>query len=78
MLALSGNAWVLGLSTVILGIFTPGIVPLALGGYGYSYLFSHSHNNYTLIFACGAVALALAFLADIVASRIRTAPATGR
>ncbi|TCG00555.1 hypothetical protein BZM26_11935 [Paraburkholderia strydomiana] len=108
MLALSGNAWVLGLSTVILGVFTPGIVPLALGrihelvphdhteqraswsrattafalfqalgGYGYSYLFSHSHNNYALIFACGAVALALAFIADIVASRVRTAPATG-
>ncbi|MFM0195592.1 YbfB/YjiJ family MFS transporter [Paraburkholderia strydomiana] len=108
MLALSGNAWVLALSTVILGVFTPGIVPLALGrihelvphdhteqraswsrattafalfqalgGYGYSYLFSHSHNNYALIFACGAVALALAFIADIVASRVRTAPATG-
>jgi len=108
MLALSGNAWVLGLSTVILGVFTPGIVPLALGrihelvphdhteqraswsrattafalfqalgGYGYSYLFSHSHNNYALIFACGAVALALAFIADIVASRVRTAPASG-
>ncbi|MFM0215233.1 MULTISPECIES: YbfB/YjiJ family MFS transporter [Paraburkholderia] len=108
MLALSGNAWVLGLSTVILGVFTPGIVPLALGrihelvlhdhteqraswsrattafalfqalgGYGYSYLFSHSHNNYALIFACGAVALALAFIADIVASRVSTAPATG-
>ncbi|MBT2793969.1 YbfB/YjiJ family MFS transporter [Paraburkholderia strydomiana] len=108
MLALSGNAWVLALSTVILGVFTPGIVPLALGrihelvphdhteqraswsrattafalfqalgGYGYSYLFSHSHNNYALIFACGAVALALAFIADIVASRVRTAPASG-
>jgi predicted MFS family arabinose efflux permease len=104
-LALSGNAWVLGLSTVILGIFTPGIVPLALGrihelvphdhteqraswsrattafalfqalgGYGYSYLFSHSHNNYALIFAFGAVALAIAFIADIIVSRIRSVP----
>jgi len=100
LLALSGNAWVLALSTVILGIFTPGVVPLALGrihelvphdhteqraswsrattafalfqalaGYGYSYLFSHSHNNYALIFACGAVALAGAFVADLIASR---------
>ncbi|CAD6542441.1 hypothetical protein LMG28727_04004 [Paraburkholderia kirstenboschensis] len=107
MLALSGNAWVLGLATVILGIFTPGIVPLALGrihelvphdhteqraswsrattafalfqalgGYGYSYLFSHSHNNYALIFAFGAVALAIAFIADIIASRIRSVPTT--
>ncbi|CAB3733097.1 YbfB/YjiJ family MFS transporter [Paraburkholderia rhynchosiae] len=104
MLALSGNAWVVALSTVILGIFTPGIVPLALGrihelvphdhteqraawsrattafalfqavaGYGYSYLFSHSHNNYALIFICGAAALAAAFVADLVVSRIGTA-----
>lgn len=101
LLALSGNPWVLALSTVILGIFTPGVVPLALGrihelvphdhteqraswsrattafalfqalgGYGYSYLFSHSHNNYALIFACGAVALAAAFIADLIASRV--------
>ncbi|MBW9107182.1 YbfB/YjiJ family MFS transporter [Paraburkholderia phenoliruptrix] len=101
LLALSGNAWVLALSTVILGIFTPGVVPLALGrihelvphdhteqraswsrattafalfqalgGYGYSYLFSHSHNNYALIFACGAVALAGAFISDLIASRV--------
>ncbi len=107
MLALSGNAWVLALSTVILGVFTPGIVPLALGrihelvphdhteqraswsrattafalfqalgGYGYSYLFSHSHNNYALIFAFGAVALAIAFFADIIVSRIRSEPTT--
>ncbi|WP_027800970.1 YbfB/YjiJ family MFS transporter [Paraburkholderia dilworthii] len=104
MLALSGNAWVLAVSTVILGIFTPGIVPLALGrihelvphdhgeqraswsrattafalfqalgGYGYSFLFSHSHNNYALIFACGAVALAIAFIADLVVTRIGNA-----
>lgn len=103
MLAASGNPWVLAVSTVILGIFTPGVVPLALGrihelvphdhteqraswsrattafalfqalaGYGYSYLFSHSHNDYALIFACGAVALALAFLADLIASRAAT------
>ncbi|MBW0449581.1 YbfB/YjiJ family MFS transporter [bacterium M00.F.Ca.ET.228.01.1.1] len=104
LLALSGNAWVLALSTVILGIFTPGVVPLALGrihelvphdhteqraswsrattafalfqalgGYGYSYLFSHSHNNYALIFACGAVALAGAFISDLIASRVTRA-----
>ncbi|MDQ0626780.1 MULTISPECIES: YbfB/YjiJ family MFS transporter [Paraburkholderia] len=104
MIALSGNAWVLTLSTVILGVFTPGIVPLALGrihelvphdhteqraswsrattafalfqalgGYGYSYLFSHSHNNYALIFMCGAAALGVAFIADLIVSRIRTA-----
>jgi len=104
MIALSGNAWVLALSTVILGVFTPGIVPLALGrihelvphdhteqraswsrattafalfqalgGYGYSYLFSHSHNNYALIFMCGAAALGVAFIADLIVSRIRTA-----
>lgn len=104
MIALSGNAWVLTLSTVILGVFTPGIVPLALGrihelvphdhteqraswsrattafalfqalgGYGYSYLFSHSHNNYALIFMCGAAALGVAFIADLIVSQIRTA-----
>ncbi|MFP3583684.1 YbfB/YjiJ family MFS transporter [Paraburkholderia sp. SIMBA_055] len=104
MIALSGNAWVLALSTVILGVFTPGVVPLALGrihelvphdhteqraswsrattafalfqalgGYGYSYLFSHSHNNYALIFMCGAAALGVAFIADLIVSRIRTA-----
>ena len=104
MIALSGNAWVLALSTVILGVFTPGIVPLALGrihelvphdhteqraswsrattafalfqalgGYGYSYLFAHSHNNYALIFMCGAAALGVAFIADLIVSRIRTA-----
>jgi MFS family permease len=101
MLAFSGNPLVLAASTVILGIFTPGIVPLvlgrihelvphdhteqraawsrattafalfqALGGYGYSYLFSHTHNDYALIFACGAVALSFAFVADLLASRI--------
>lgn len=31
MLALSGNPVMLGIATVILGIFTPGIVPLVLG-----------------------------------------------
>jgi predicted MFS family arabinose efflux permease len=31
MLALSGNPAMLGIATVILGIFTPGIVPLVLG-----------------------------------------------
>ncbi|MFM0221407.1 YbfB/YjiJ family MFS transporter [Paraburkholderia dipogonis] len=104
MLAFSGNSLVLAASTVILGIFTPGIVPLvlgrihelvphdhteqraawsrattafalfqALGGYGYSYLFSHTHNDYALIFTCGAVALGIAFAADLLASRIGAA-----
>ncbi|WP_176060597.1 YbfB/YjiJ family MFS transporter [Paraburkholderia sp. BCC1876] len=101
MLALSGSTVALVIATVILGIFTPGIVTLALGrihelvphdhteqraawsrattafalfqalgGYGYSYLFSHSHNNYALIFICGAVALGVAFVADLVVARI--------
>lgn len=101
MLALSGSTAALVIATVILGIFTPGIVTLvlgrihelvphdhteqraawsrattafalfqALGGYGYSYLFSHSHNNYTLIFICGAVALGVAFVADLVVARV--------
>lgn len=96
-LALSGNALVIGASTVMLGIFTPGIVPLvlgrihelvphdhaeqraawsratsafalfqALGGYGYAYLFSHFHNDYVLVFACGATALGLALVADVL------------
>ncbi|PRX36175.1 putative MFS family arabinose efflux permease [Paraburkholderia sp. BL18I3N2] len=104
MLAFSGSTLVLVASTVILGIFTPGIVPLtlgrihelvphdhieqraawsrattafalfqALGGYGYSYLFSHTHNDYALIFACGAAALTLAYIGDLIASRIGTA-----
>jgi predicted MFS family arabinose efflux permease len=104
MLALSGSTFALATATVILGIFTPGIVPLtlgrihelvphdhieqraawsrattafalfqALGGYGYSFLFSHTHNNYALIFMCGAVALALAFIADLVVSRMDSA-----
>ncbi|SEE99678.1 Predicted arabinose efflux permease, MFS family [Burkholderia sp. WP9] len=104
LLAFSGSAVALAVSTVILGIFTPGVVPLvlgrihelvphdhteqraawsrattafalfqALGGYGYSYLFSHTHNDYALIFTCGAIALAIAFVADLVASRIGAA-----
>lgn len=38
----------------------------ALGGYGYSYLFAHTHENYALIFACGTVALAIAFAVDFL------------
>jgi predicted MFS family arabinose efflux permease len=102
LLALSANPYVIGVATVALGIFTPGIVPLALGrvhellphdhaeqraawgratsafalcqalaGYGYSFLFSHTHNNYALIFACGASALAIAFIADVFVNRER-------
>jgi len=104
LLALSGSTLALLTTTVILGVFTPGIVPLvlgrihelvphdhieqraswsrattafalfqALGGYGYSFLFSHTHNDYALIFICGAAALAIAFIADLVVSRFRTA-----
>jgi predicted MFS family arabinose efflux permease len=104
LLALSASTPALVTATVILGIFTPGVVPLALGrihelvphdhteqraawsrattafalfqalgGYGYSFLFSHTHNNYALIFICGAVALGIAFVADIVAARIGAA-----
>ncbi|MGF6773711.1 MFS family permease [Paraburkholderia sp. GAS199] len=101
LLALSANAYVLAAATVILGMFTCGIVPLvlgrvhelvphdhveqraawsrattafalfqAIGGYGYSYLFSHTHNNYALIFACGATALAFAFVADLAVAAV--------
>ncbi|WP_207001876.1 YbfB/YjiJ family MFS transporter [Trinickia mobilis] len=104
ILAFSGNPVLLGVATVILGIFTPAIVPLvlgrihelvphdhheqraawsrattafalfqALGGYGYSYLFSHFHNDYRLVFLCGAIALALAFVADF-AVRVKRPP----
>lgn len=97
LLATSSNAVALIVATVILGIFTPGIVPLvlgrtqdivrhdhaaqrqawghattafalfqALGGYGYSYLFAHSGQNYALVFAIGAIAVALALLLDLV------------
>jgi MFS family permease len=106
-LAASGSPFALAAATVILGIFTPGIVPLVLGrihelvphdhteqraawsrattafalfqalaGYGYSYLFSHTHNDYALIFACGAAALSVAFVADLLASRRGTARST--
>ena len=99
-LALSGSPVLVGVATVVLGLFTPGIVPLvlgrihemvphdhaeqraawsrattafalfqALGGYGYSYLFTLSHNNYALIFLCGATALGLALVADLVTRR---------
>ncbi|CAB3777524.1 hypothetical protein LMG28614_00406 [Paraburkholderia ultramafica] len=47
----------------------------ALGGYGYSFLFSHTHNDYALIFICGAAALGIAFIADLVVSRIGAARA---
>lgn len=43
----------------------------ALAGYGYSFLFSHTHNDYALIFACGAFALAVAFMADLAVNRKR-------
>jgi predicted MFS family arabinose efflux permease len=102
LLAVSHHAVALWLSTIVLGIFTPGIVPLvlgrvqemlphdptaqraawsratvsfalfqALGGYGYAYLFAHTHENYSLIFMCGAVAMALAFVADFAVRQPR-------
>jgi len=95
LLALSHQTVALWAATIVLGAFTPGIVPMvlgrvqellphdptaqraawsratasfalfqALGGYGYAWLFSHTHENYALIFACGAVAMAVAFVAD--------------
>ena len=46
----------------------------ALGGYGYAWLFSHTGENYALIFGCGAVAMAVAFIADfLVRQRSATA-----
>jgi len=102
LLAVSHHTVALWLSTIVLGIFTPGIVPLvlgrvqemlphdptaqraawsratvsfalfqALGGYGYAYLFAHTHENYSLIFACGAVAMALAFVTDFAVRQRR-------
>lgn len=38
----------------------------AVGGYGYSYLFAHTGENYALIFTCGAVAMAVAFVVDFL------------
>lgn len=100
LLAASHHTVALWLSTIVLGTFTPGIVPLvlgrvqemlphdataqraawsratiafalcqALGGYGYAYLFAQSHENYRLIFMCGAVAMAVAFVTDFAVRR---------
>lgn len=97
LLATSSSTISLVIATSILGVFTPGVVPLvlgrtqdivrhdhaaqrqawshattafalfqALGGYGYSYLFTHSGQNYSLVFAIGAAALALALLVDLI------------
>ncbi|GJG94981.1 YbfB/YjiJ family MFS transporter [Cupriavidus pauculus] len=104
LLALSHHTAALWVATIVLGAFTPGIVPMvlgrvqellphdptaqraawsratasfalfqALGGYGYAWLFSHSHENYALIFACGAVAMAVAFIADFTVRAPRAA-----
>ncbi|MFP4896605.1 YbfB/YjiJ family MFS transporter [Paraburkholderia sp. EG304] len=103
VLAKTGNPFVFGVATVVIGVFTPGIVPLvlgrihelvrdnhleeraawsrattafalfqALGGYGYSHLFSRFHDDYALVFLCGAAALTLAFLADVIMQARRT------
>lgn len=84
-------------SSIIVGAFTPGIVPLvlgrihellprsaadqraawarattmfavfqAIGAYGLSFLFEHSAGNYTLLFAIGAGAVAVALAIDLV------------
>jgi predicted MFS family arabinose efflux permease len=97
ILAVTGNLIWIGIATIALGAFTPGIVPLVLGrihellphshvaqraawsratsafalfqalaGYGYSFLFARSGEDYALIFTCGAGALVLALLADIL------------
>lgn len=97
LLATNSSTVSLIVATSLLGVFTPGIVPLvlgrtqeiirhdhaaqrqawshattafalfqAIGGYGYSYLFAHSGQNYSLVFAIGAAALALALLVDFV------------
>lgn len=107
LLAVSGHTVALVISTVVLGLFTPGIVPVVLGriqsmmphdahaqriawsrtttafalfqavaGYGYSYLFSHTHENYALIFACGAVAMAVAFAVDFLVREPAPQPAS--
>ena len=103
LLAVSHHTVALWLSTIVLGTFTPGIVPLvlgrvqemlphdataqraawsratiafalcqALGGYGYAYLFAQSHENYRLIFMCGAVAMAVAFVTDFAVRKPKT------
>ena len=41
----------------------------AVAAYGFSYLFTYSGRHYGLLFVIGAVAIALAFLLDIVAAR---------
>jgi len=41
----------------------------ALAGYAYAYLFSHSGENYALIFACGAGAVIVALLGDLLIPR---------
>lgn len=45
----------------------------AVGGYGYAWLFSHTHENHALIFACGAVAMAVAFAADFTVRKLAPA-----
>jgi len=100
ILALTDNPLALGIATVVIGGFTPGVVPLVLGriheliphshgkqraawsrgttgfalfqalaGYAYAYLFSHSGENYALIFACGAAAVVVALLGDLLVPR---------
>ena len=99
-LALTRDPIALGVATIVIGGFTPGIVPLVLGrlheliphnhvrqraawsratigfslfqalaGYGYAALFNHSGENYALIFACGAGAVILALLGDLLVPR---------
>lgn len=92
----------LAISSVLVGAFTPGVVPLVLGrvhellarqpdaakkawsrattsfavfqalaAYGLSYLFTVNGGDYRMLFAVGAVALALALSVDLLAARSR-------
>ncbi|SAL13194.1 MFS transporter [Caballeronia peredens] len=97
--AVTSNSALLIVSSVLVGAFTPGIVPLVLGrvnellahhpaaqkrawstattsfavlqalaAYGLSFLFSNSGGNYSLLFAIGAAALAIALAVDLLAA----------
>jgi MFS family permease len=75
-LVTTGSAGLL-ISSLVVGAFTPGIVPLVLGriheliphdaaAQRFSYLFSRSGGGYLDMFAIGACAVALALLIDLV------------
>jgi len=95
VLAVSSNHIVIGVLTLVIGSFPPGVVPMmltrvhevvphdhagqhmvwsrvtttfaafqAVAGYGYSALFNASGGNHRLLFALGAVALAVLVMTD--------------